>query len=65
LKQSGEEEESQRKRYDELYSRVHKAIEWLDDPIRTNEEVEKWLSIYEKMFDEWMAEGRLVCNGKR
>lgn len=29
-----------------------KAMNWLDDPKRTNEEIEKWYPKYKQMFDE-------------
>lgn len=41
--------------YEELSNRVHKAIEWLDSPGRTEEEIDKWLPRYEALFDEWKA----------
>ena len=48
--------------YDELYLRVHKAIEWLDDPKRSAEEVEKWLPRYIALFDEWKRLERMIRN---
>ena len=52
--------------YDEMYIRVHKAIEWLDHPSRTNKEVEKWLPIYEGMYDEMMRlKGMASCEKPR
>jgi|GEM_PF-2767668 hypothetical protein len=46
--------------YDELYQRVHKAIDWLDLPERTREEIEKWLPEYQKLYVRMMkAESEL------
>ena len=46
--------------YDELYLRVHKAIQWLDSDERTLDEVEKWMPQYEKLFDEWKRLERMI-----
>lgn len=44
--------------YDNLKQRVMNAIVWLDSPERTNEEVDKFLPVYEQHFDELNRLGR-------
>lgn len=38
--------------YEKLKQRVRGAMEWLDDPTRTREEIEAWYPRYKAMFDE-------------
>jgi len=36
--------------YDELLLRINDAMEWLDSPQRSLDEVERWFPEYEKLF---------------
>ena len=48
-----------------LKQKVHKAIEYLDAPERTNAEIDKWLPKYIALFDEWKALERMIGLEKR
>ena len=53
------------KQYEKMKERVHKAIEYLDAPERTNAEIDKWLPKYIALFDEWKALERMIGLEKR
>lgn len=38
--------------YEQLIARTRSAMEWIDDPKRTREEVDKWYPKYIAMFNE-------------
>jgi len=37
--------------YEELAIRVKNAMRWLDDPERTQDEIDKWFPNFKTMFD--------------
>ena len=46
----GCEEMTLQQQYDELYARVHRAIDWLDSQERNSDEIQRWMPEYEKLF---------------
>jgi len=46
--------------YADLAPKLLKAMEWIDDPTRTKEEVNKWYPRYKIMFDEITRIERII-----